>query len=255
MVRAGIVGGTGKLGKDILAQLLDRKDLAVGAVVARRESPFVGSDAASLVGRLPAGIPVCAGVEEAADRCDIYIDCTNAEAFRTNVRAYQAAGKPVIVATTGFGTDEQEGLGILSRQVPVVICPNFSLGVYKFLKLVRFAAELFDSDMDVDILEYHHKQKKDIPSGTARRMAELIGEVHGKPGTEGRIAVHSIRAGNLIGEHSVSFINGENERIELSHHIFSRESFAKGVIRTVEWIMDQKAGLYGMEDIFGEGEN
>jgi 4-hydroxy-tetrahydrodipicolinate reductase len=250
MLKVGIAGGTGKLGKDILAQLLDHGEIAVGAVIARRGNPFVGKDAGALIGRLPVGVEISGELASTRDCCDVYIDCTNADAFRTNAEAYLAAGKPVIIATTGFDAEGHDSIGLLARNVPVVVCPNFSIGVYKFLKLVRLAAEMLDSDMDIDILEYHHKQKKDMPSGTAKKLADTIREVRGNTGSATEVSIHSIRAGNLIGEHSVSFINGENERIELSHKIFSRDSFAKGIVQTVKWIHEQDVGLYGIEDIF-----
>ena len=130
------------------------------------------------------------------------------------------------------------------------MCPNFSIGVYKFLKLIRLAATEFGVDSDIDIIEYHHKFKKDKPSGTAMAIEQSIRDT----GVRELIHTHSIRSGNIIGEHSVLFTTKDNERIEISHKIYSREGFSKGVIDTIKWISNKESGLFGIEDIFSPWE-
>lgn len=252
MLKVGIVGGTGKLGREVVSALLECKESTVGAVIARKGNPMVGSDIGSLVGRPNVHLTVTDDLMESSGNCDLYIDCTSAEAFTENYDAYFAVNKPIIVATTGFDESTQENIRRLSGYVPIVLCPNFSIGVYRFLKLVRYAVREFGSSMDIEIMDYHHKQKKDKPSGTAFQIAQAIRKVQGEcpDCPEEPIAIHSIRAGNLVGEHRVLFVNSENERFELSHQLASRDSFAQGVVTAIRWIHGKEKGLHGMDDIF-----
>lgn len=247
MIRVGIVGGTGKLGKDILGLLLDHTEITVGAVIVRKSNRDIGRDIGFLIDNRLTNIHIVDDILESSDHCDVYIDCTNANSFiNDNYDAYVLVNKPIIIATTGFNSDHIEQISKLAQSTAVVICPNFSIGVLKFLKLVEMAAREFGMNSDIDIFELHHKHKIDKPSGTAIKMVDTIKGT----GVEDDISIHSVRAGNIIGEHSVVFTTDENERIELSHKIYSRESFAKGVIQTIKWIVHNGTGLYGLEDIF-----
>lgn len=246
MIRVGIVGGTGKLGRDIIKLLLDQADISIGAVIARRNNPYVGKDLGALIDDRSTNIVIQDNITDTIEKCDLYIDCTTADSTMTNYDAYSLANKPVVIATTGFTQGDIERIAKLSVSMPIVICPNFSIGVYKFLKLIKLAAEEFGLISDLDIFEYHHKFKKDKPSGTAIAIANTIRD----SGIEDQISIHSVRSGNIIGEHSVLFTTNDNERIEISHKIYSREGFSKGVIQTIKWISRKQSGLYGIEDIF-----
>lgn len=246
MIRVGVVGGTGRLGRDIIKLIVEREDIVVGAVTTRSNNLFAGKDVGSLVDDRIVGTIIRDNLVETIEYCDVYIDCTIAEAFMENYDTYLLAGKPVIIATTGFSEQELERIKILGRAIPVAICPNFSIGVYKFLKLIKLAAKEFGVDADIDVFEYHHKYKKDKPSGTAVQMVNSIRD----SGIDEPINIHSVRAGNIIGEHSVLFTTSDNERIELSHKIYAREGFSRGVVTAIKWIADKEAGLYGLEDIF-----
>ena len=251
MIRVGIVGGTGKLGKEILQLLQENKELQVGAVLARKQSPYIGMDARVLLDApCEVGVPVTDDIIASRETCDIYIDCTHLDAFiESNYESYLAAGKPLIIATTGFGRAEHEDrLQRLSQIIPVLLCPNFSIGVYKFLKLVELAAREFGINSDIDILEIHHTEKKDCPSGTEVKMVQTIRDA----GVDKDIPVHSMRSGDTVGEHTVMFATDQNERIEISHKLFSRKGLSQGVIRSVHWIISQQSGLYGLEDIYKE---
>ena len=247
MIRVGIVGGTGKLGKDIIALLLDNKEISIGAVIVRRNKPYIGKDIGLLVDNRMTNIRMIDNILASRDCCDLYIDCTNADSFiEENYDSYVLVNKPVIIATTGFNPSQIERISLLAQSTSVVICPNFSIGVYKFLKLVEMAACEFGPNADIDVFEYHHKFKKDQPSGTASKIVETIKGA----GIENTIHIHSVRAGEIIGEHSVLFTTNENERFEISHKIYSRDSFSKGVIETIKWISHKEVGLFGLEDIF-----
>lgn len=247
MLRVGIVGGTGKLGKDIIDLLLESKEIAVGAVVTRKDNQYVGCDIGSLVGRQLAKIAVTDDILKSTDGCDVLIDCTSAEALENNFNAYLVIKKPIIIATTGFGEETQAKVREMSMYVPVVYCPNFSIGVYKFIKLLKYAALELGADTDIEIIESHHNTKKDKPSGTAKKIAEAI---TGQLKRDSDIPIHSIRAGSIVGEHTVIFANSEGEQIEMTHRLTSRSSCAKGIVMAVNWIIDKENGLYGIEDIF-----
>ncbi|WP_040952071.1 4-hydroxy-tetrahydrodipicolinate reductase [Gorillibacterium massiliense] len=247
MTRVGIVGGTGKLGRDIVKMLIDHKEISIGAVVTRKGSSFVGKDLSTLTDNGIAGVVIEDELLGTGDKCDLYMDCTSADSFLDNYDAYVENKRPVIFATTGFEPVHMDKIQQLAERVPVVVCPNFSIGVYKFLKLIKLAAVEFGVSADIDIIEYHHKFKKDKPSGTALAIADALRD----SGFERDITMHSVRAGNIIGEHHVQLTTDDNERIEISHKAYSREGFSKGVLETIHWIMQkEEAGLYGIGDIF-----
>lgn len=246
MIRVGIIGGTGKLGRDIIRLLIEHEEITLGAVIARKNNPFVGMEVGSLIDSQFTDIIIYDDLLGTSETCDVYIDCTSADSFMENYDAYVLGNKPVIIATTGFESKHMERINMLAESIPVVICPNFSIGVYKFLKLIKLAASEFCINTDIEILEYHHKFKKDKPSGTAKAIANTIRE----SGYEEQINIHSVRAGDIIGEHSVLFTTNDNERIEISHKIYSRDGFSRGVMETIKWIINKDIGLYGMEDIF-----
>lgn len=247
MLRVGIVGGTGKLGRDIAGLMPSRTDMKAGAIIGRKGNPLIGQDAGVLLGGGETGLRITDDIPASKEECDLYIDCTYAKALmEENLPAYALLNKPLIVATTGFSAEDLERLAGLAKSMPVAICPNFSIGVFKFLKLVRLAALEFGMHADIDITDIHHKMKKDQPSGTAKKIRDTILGT----GVDAPVSLHSIRAGHVIGEHSVLFTTPENERIELSHKVYSREGFAQGVFTVIRWISRQQPGLYGLEDIF-----
>jgi 4-hydroxy-tetrahydrodipicolinate reductase len=235
MLRVGIVGGAGKLGRNIIDLLLESTEIAVGAVIVSKNSQYAGCDIGLLAGRQPMGIVVADDIYKSADSCDVFVDSTSADALQSNLTAYLALKKPVIIATTGFGEEIQERICELSKQVPVVYSPNFSIGVYKFIKLVKYAAQELDADYDIEVIEAHHNTKKDKPSGTARKIAKSI--TNTRP--EDDVPIHSIRAGSIVGEHTVIFANSEGEQIELSHRLTSRKNCAKGIVTTINWIYNK----------------
>lgn len=161
MIRVGVVGGTGKLGREIIRLLMNHADLSLGAVITRKGNVLVGEDAGCLVDGRKTGIVIQDQILATIDQCDMYIDCTNAEALLAeNDRAYSIACKPVVIATTGLINEDMERIEKLSESMPIVVCPNFSIGVYKFLKLVQLAATEFGNYSDIDIFEYHHKTER-----------------------------------------------------------------------------------------------
>ena len=174
-------------------------------------------------------------------------------------------GRPLVIGTTGHTAEEKQLLADAAKRIPVLVAPNFSVGVNLLFFLTRKAAEILGSGYDQEIIEMHHRNKLDAPSGTAKRLAEVLCEVKGRGydelvlgGREGEtgkrtgdeIAVHALRGGDVVGDHTVIFA-GTGERVELTHKASSRDTFAFGALRAAKWILGQKPGLYSMEDVLG----
>jgi 4-hydroxy-tetrahydrodipicolinate reductase len=202
--------------------------------------------------------------KEIAD-CDVVIDFSHPNSSAELSRACRDGKKPAVIGTTGHSREERASIEALAQSVPVVLSPNFSVGVNALFWLTRKAAEMLGENFDLEIAETHHRLKKDAPSGTAKKLAEILCEVrdldyaknvrHGREGLVGErlaneIGVHSIRGGDVVGDHTVTFA-GAGERLELSHKAASRETFALGALRAARWIVNKPPGLYSMEDVLG----
>ncbi len=198
-------------------------------------------------------------------QCDAVIDFTDASATTSVAEACAKAAKPLVIGTTGHSDADREHILALSKIIPIVFAPNFSVGVNTLFWLTRKAAEILGPDFDLEVVEMHHRLKKDSPSGTARRLAEILTEVrgldyakdvlHGREGLVGQrtnteIGMHAIRGGDVVGDHTVIYAN-VGERVELTHKASSRDTFAKGALRASAWVLDKKPGLYDMEDVLG----
>jgi 4-hydroxy-tetrahydrodipicolinate reductase len=218
-----------------------------------------------------AEIVIVAGLDQGDDltkeigACDVLVDFSHSSATDAICRACLGAGKPFVIGTTGHSIEERALLEKASRSLPVVFSPNFSIGVNALFWLTRKAAEMLGQDFDLEIVEKHHRLKKDAPSGTAKKLAEILCEVrkldytknvaHGREGLIGErpgaeIGVHSIRGGDVVGDHTVTFA-GRGERLELTHKASSRETFATGALRAARWIVGRAPGLYSMKDVLG----
>lgn len=196
---------------------------------------------------------------------DIVIDFSHADATAAVCEAFVAAGKPVVIGTTGHSKAQRAAIAQAAEKIPIVLAANFSVGVNTLFWLTRRAAKLLGDGFDVEIVETHHRLKKDAPSGTAKRLAEVVCEArdlsfeqdvtHGRAGMTGerpsrQIGMHAIRAGDVVGDHTVIFASS-GERLELTHKASSRETFAVGALRAARWIVGKSPGLYSMEDVLG----
>jgi 4-hydroxy-tetrahydrodipicolinate reductase len=218
-----------------------------------------------------AGVEITAGLDLGDDvtkhiaACDAVIDFSNPDAIESLCRACRDARKPVVIGTTGHSDKARASIEETAKSVPVVFSPNFSVGVNTLFWLTRKAAQMLGDDFDLEITEMHHRLKKDAPSGTAKKLAEILCEVrkldyakdvrHGREGLVGErsakeIGVHSIRGGDVVGDHTVTFA-GAGERLELAHRAASREPFALGALRAARWVVGKSPGLYSMEDVLG----
>jgi 4-hydroxy-tetrahydrodipicolinate reductase len=235
-----INGAKGRMGH-ALADAAKEMGLAVGAAV------DVGDD-------------VKAGVAT----CDVIVDFSFHSATKSLLELAIAARKPIVIGTTGHAAAEKKELLALAAKVPCVWAGNFSVGVNLLFALTRRAASVLGADYDAEVVEMHHRFKKDAPSGTAARLLEIVLEErkltaealrHGRHGITGErqpteVGIHSLRGGDVVGDHTVTFA-GLGERLELTHKAADRAIFARGALRAAQWIVTQKPGVYDMQDVLG----
>jgi 4-hydroxy-tetrahydrodipicolinate reductase len=223
-VRVLLVGAAGRMGKTVL-------DLAVA-------DPKI-----DIVAQCDLGDPI----EAAMQNCDVIVDFSHAQAIDEICRAASQHGKSLVIGTTGHSQEQRRTIEKAAESLPIVFASNFSIGVNVLFWLTRKAAELLGRDFSPEIIETHHKMKKDAPSGTAKTLAEAL-KVAQK--IQDEIPIQSIREGETVGEHTVIFA-GPSERLELTHRAASREIFARGALCAANWIMGKPPGLYSMQDVLG----
>ena len=262
MINTAVIGACGRMGSLIVENITYSPDIQL---VAAFDISNFGKDAGEFarVGNLGIQISDVKDLEPVLKKsqADVLIDFTAAGATAVNAPTVAGCGVNLIIGTTGL-TKEQRAVideAIRENQVCAVISPNFSVGVNVFFKIIKEAARYL-SDYDIEIIEAHHNQKKDAPSGTALRAADVISEVlqgkdyiYGREGLAPRgkeIGIHAVRAGDITGDHTVLFA-GNSERIEIRHMAHSRQIFVKGATRAAEWVCSQKPGIYSMDDVLG----
>ena len=223
-VRVLLIGAAGRMGQTVL-------DLA-------RDDPKI-----EIVAQCDLGD----AIEPAMKNCDVAIDFSHAGAIDEICRAALHGRKPLVIGTTGHSQAQRQMIDDAAKSLPIVLASNFSVGVNVLFFLTRKAAELLGQDFHPEIIETHHKMKKDAPSGTAKTLAEVLKTAQK---IESEIPVQSIREGDVVGEHTVIF-SGPGERLELTHRASSREIFAGGALRSAKWIMGKPPGLYSMQDVLG----
>lgn len=219
--------------------------------------------ALALAGTIDAGDPL-----ESIASCDAVIDFTHADATLPALRKCVELGKIFVIGTTGHSSDVRKAITEASSKIPVIFSPNYSVGVNTLFWLIRKAAEILGPEYDAEVIEIHHRLKKDAPSGTARRLVEVLDEAYGldydkdtrhgrvgMPGerTRSEIGVHAVRGGDVVGDHTV-MLAAPGDRLELTHRASSRETFARGALRAALWARDTKKnapGLYDMQDVLG----
>ncbi|MHC1748553.1 MAG: 4-hydroxy-tetrahydrodipicolinate reductase [Cellulosilyticaceae bacterium] len=248
MLKVGIVGCTGKLGKSIIDNIDKTNNIEVAYAIARKGNPFVGKDLSVITRSTPKGLVIIDDIVDARE-CDVFIDCTTSETFmKSSLAQYETVKKPILIATTGFTGEEFSVIKNAAIHFPVLFSANYSIALYNFIETVKCAVTRMDEGTDVHIIEYHHSQKKDAPSGTAIRIKEAILEANSSI-LSNRVNISSIRAGNIYGEHRVILANCHDEIIELVHKVSSREAFANGIIKVADWLVKQPNGYYGLDDM------
>jgi 4-hydroxy-tetrahydrodipicolinate reductase len=202
-----------------------------------------GDPKIDIIARCDLGDPI----ELPMKNCDVAIDFSNADAITEISAAALQHRKPLVIGTTGHSREQRRLIEETAQSLPVVFASNFSIGVNVLFWLTCKAAEQLGGDFDAEIIETHHKMKKDAPSGTAKTLAEVL---KASKKTQTEIPIQSIREGDVVGEHTVIF-RGPSERLELTHRAASREIFARGALHVAKWIINQPPGLYSMQDVLG----
>jgi 4-hydroxy-tetrahydrodipicolinate reductase len=243
-LRLALVGAAGRMGQAIARAAEAQDDLDIAACI-------------DLGDRL----------NDAIETCDVVIDFSHPDATERNCATCIEARKPMVIGTTGHSAEQTRVIRLAAVEIPVVLAANFSVGVNTLFWLTRKTNELLGETFDVEIVEAHHRLKKDAPSGTAKRLAQILCDArglgydeqvaHGREGLVGerpakQIGMHAIRAGDVVGDHTVIFA-GDGERLELTHKASSRETFATGALRAARWIVAKPPRLYTMEDVLGLG--
>lgn len=265
MTRIAILGADGRMGHALITACHQAEHLTLGAAIERPGSPALGADAGQLAGIAILSVPVTDSLEKAVDAFDVLIDFTRPEPSQAALQICRQHGKRMVIGTTGFSPEEKLQIQDAARHIPIMLAPNMSVGVNLSLKLLEIATRVIGQETDIEIIEAHHRHKVDAPSGTALRMGEVVAQALGKdlddcavwsryghtgerqPGT---IGFSVIRAGDIVGDHTVMFAD-EGERVEIRHHASSRMTFAKGAMRAAHWLASQPSGLFDMQDVLG----
>ncbi len=266
MRRIAVMGAAGRMGKTLVEAVQQTAGAAgLTAAIDRPDSTLVGADAGELAGIGRLGVPLIDDIAKVVDEFDVLIDFTHPSVTLKNLEVCRRAGKAIVIGTTGFSVAEKEKLAAAASDIPIVFAANFSVGVNLCLKLLDTAARVLGDEVDIEIIEAHHRHKVDAPSGTALRMGEVVAQalgrdlqevaVYGREGQTGTrqrdtIGFATVRAGDVVGDHTVLFA-AEGERVEITHKASSRMTFAKGAVRAAMWLEQQPSGLYDMQDVLG----
>ena len=263
--RVAVCGAGGRMGRTLIQACAEDSGIALSAAVEAPDSDYVGADAGTLAGIGAAGVTVSASVMECGSSFDVMVDFTLPAASLINLQACRDLGASAVVGTTGFDEAQRARIADIADKIPLVLAPNMSVGVNLCFKLVDLAASVLGDEVDVEIIEAHHRHKVDAPSGTAVRMGEIVAKalnrdfarcaVYGREGHTGArkretIGFETVRAGDIVGEHTVMFA-GTGERVEIVHRASSRMNFARGALRAARWLKGRKNGLYDMQDVLG----
>lgn len=263
MRRIAVMGAAGRMGKALIEAVQQAPGAALAAAVDRPDSSLIGADAGELAGVGRLGVALVGDLASVVDAFDVLIDFTHPTVTLKNLEICRQAGKAMVIGTTGFSVEEKQRLAEAAREIPIVFAANFSVGVNLCLKLLDTAARVLGDDVDIEIIEAHHRHKVDAPSGTALRMGEVVANalgrdlqkvaVYGREGQTGAraretIGFATVRAGDVVGDHTVLFA-AEGERVEITHKASSRMTFAKGAVRSALWLEGRAPALYDMQDV------
>jgi len=265
MVKAVITGAGGKMGGRIISLISAMDDIEVVAAVEVAGHPMVGRDIGQVLGLGKTGAVVHDKLADCIEKGDVVIDFTHHVASLSNLQMAVEKKRAIVIGSTGFTKEEMSRVKEITSNTRCVLAPNMSVGVNVMLKVLEYCAGILGEDYDVEIVEAHHHLKKDAPSGTAMKMAQVLADklgrnleevgVYERKGmigarTKKEIGIQTVRAGDIVGEHTVIF-GSVGERLEFIHRAHSRDNFAKGAIRAAKWIVNQKNGLYDMQDVLG----
>ncbi len=263
-IAIAINGASGRMGRALVQACVENNATSLAAALVRSGSEFEGSDAGTVAGIAPANVSMLSDRSQLPG-LNVWIDFTLPEGLMDALDYCVTNNIPMVIGTTGLSEEQKQAITKAGITIPIVFAPNMSVGVNLCLSILQTAAKTLGEDYDIEIVEAHHKNKVDAPSGTALRMGEVIAESlgvdlsekaeytrHGNIGVRkpGAIGFQTIRAGDIVGEHTVTFA-GIGERVEIAHRATSRLTFARGAIRAATWLQGQSAGVYDMQDVLG----
>jgi len=263
MIKVIVCGGCGKMGSKVAQLIYQNKDMRLIGIIESPSHPDIGKDWGIAVGLGESGIIVKDNLEEIIQNSDQIVEFTNPQVSLKHLEIVSKHKKAMIMGTTGFSSEEIKEINKLAQDTPFLLSPNMSLGVNLLFKLAAETAAALGDDYDIEIVEAHHRFKKDAPSGTAKKLAQEIAKakgvsldkvaIYGREGItgerkRGEIGIHSIRSGDIAGEHTVMF-TALGERLELTHKAHSRDTFAYGTIQAIKFMEGKSAGFYEMKDV------
>lgn len=265
MISAIVCGAGGRMGKRIISLMGEEDGFRLVGAIEREGSGSIGLDAGVNAGSGHLGVVIIDNLKSIINKADIIIDFTVPSASIEHIRIARENQRPIVIGTTGFSGPEVNEISDVARTIPVVLSPNMSIGINLVFKVIDDIAKKLSWDYDIEVIEAHHRLKKDAPSGTAMRMAQVLARSRGQDpekvcvysrkgiiGERGKdeIGIQAIRAGDIVGEHTVIF-GGIGERIEVTHRAHSRDNFARGAIIAAKWLAERNPGLYDMMDVLG----
>lgn len=264
-MKVGILGAAGRMGRTLIEAVQAFDGLTLAAAVDAPGSSLIGADAGDLIGIGKLGVVLADSLDKVVNDADVFIDFTIPEATERNIQVCRAAGKKLVIGTTGLSDAQKQALAEAAGDIAIVFAANYSVGVTLCLKLLDTAARVLGDEVDIEVIEAHHRHKIDAPSGTALAMGEVVAAALGRDlktcavyGREGRtgarerqtIGFETIRAGDIVGEHTVMFA-ADGERVEITHKATSRMNFARGAVRAAAWLASQQKGQFDMLDVLG----
>jgi 4-hydroxy-tetrahydrodipicolinate reductase len=265
MTRIIVAGASGRMGSRIIALSKEYPDLKLTGAFEKKGHDAVGKDIGLIAGTGETGVKLSDRLEDIIENGDVVIDFTTPHSTKENVRLSSKKGKAMVIGTTGISKDDMKEMGASIKSIPCIMASNMSTGVNLLLRVLQDVARVLGDEYDIEIIEAHHRLKKDAPSGTALKMAQVLADatnrslndvaVYARKGligerTKKEIGIQTIRAGDIVGEHTVLF-GGLGERIEITHRVSSRDTFARGALRAALWVSEKPAGLYDMQDVLG----
>ena len=263
MINVAIVGAAGRMGKILIEACAASENTKLSVATEHPESSLIGADAGEVAAIGKNGVIISDGLDNAENDFDVLVDFTRPIPTMNHLDWCVKNNKAMVIGTTGFSDDEKAQIKSAGKKIPIVFAANYSVGVTLSLKLLETAARVLGDSVDIEIIEAHHRHKVDAPSGTALKMGEVIADTLGRDlasdavycreGITGErerksIGFQTIRAGDIVGEHTVLFAD-IGERIEITHKASSRMTFAKGAIRSAAWVTNKQPRVYDMQDV------
>jgi 4-hydroxy-tetrahydrodipicolinate reductase len=265
MVNVIVAGAAGRMGCRLVALIKDSIVLTLAGAIEEKGHRALGDDAGETAGCGHAGIPITDDITPFLERGEVIVDFSAPEATLHHLRTTAKYRRAMVIGTTGFSSSQLEEVQALASQAPCVLSPNMSIGVNLIYKVIAEMAKTLGDQYDIEVIEAHHRHKKDAPSGTALKIAQVLAKAVGRDLDQvgvyarkglvgerkrGEIGIQTVRAGDIVGDHTILF-GGMGERIEVTHRASSRDTFAGGALRAAQWVVRQPPGLYDMMDVLG----